>query len=225
MKAKRFISMFLSLAMSASCLVAVPFTAQASEVVAPLANIIPQGDMEDDTVSFSTTGAKSFETDPALTGDENNKVLKIDGNNPADSVTKLTIKSLTPMTAGRTYYIDFDYKVNYTTHVRVRNASFKAAIIGTNGDANAWYKLSENLSEGYTNVITPTEDTYYQDITVGNNLKGKELYIDNLAFYDITDAVEITTNTDDSVKLVAKDGLQTIDGKLMANKGSVQVLL
>ena len=195
-------------------------TINAIRIIKPLANLIPQGDMEDENAVFSTVGEKSFITEQALTTKPDNKVLKIDGTTEPDAATKLTIKSLTQMTAGRTYYIDFDYKANYN-HVRVRNADWKPEIIGVSGDANTWYRFSKMITDEDTNIITPAADTYYLDITVGNNEKGKELYIDNLVFYDITDAVEVATNTNDAASIECGDGLQTVNGELMANKGTV----
>ena len=221
MKVKKLISMFLVLSMVVSCLTALPFTAQASDVVAPLTNLIPQGDMEDSTATFTVKGTPSYATDKALTDNENNKVLKIDGSSASSNATNLTLKSLTPMTAGRTYYIDFDYKIILGSSVRVRNAAYGPAIVANNGDANTWYKFSKTIAEDYTNIITPDADTYYQDIVVGTGTKGTELYIDNLVFYDITDAVEIAANTDAAVEIVNAEGMQTVNGKLMANKGSI----
>ncbi len=220
MKYKKLLSMVLTVAMIASYLSVAPLNVAATDIQPLLTTLIPQGDMEDETAVFSTTGANTFETDEALTSNPDNKVLKIDGTTEPGSATKFTIQTLTPMTAGRTYFIDFDYKINFDSYISVRNAGWTPQITGSDSVADTWYRFSEKIAGGYTNIITPDTDTYYQDIIVGNNEAGKELYIDNLVFYDITDAVEIEF-TNDTAKITNVDGMPTVNGNFMANKGSV----
>mgnify|MGYP002512758299 CR=1 FL=1 len=99
------------------------------KVVKKLANLIPDGDMENEAATFTVKGTPSYVTDPALTGNESNKVLKIDGSSASSNATNLTLSKLTKMTAGRTYYIDFDYKIILDSSVKVRKAGYGDAIV------------------------------------------------------------------------------------------------
>ena len=225
MKFRKLISMLLSLVMIASCFVAVPFTAQASETVAPLTNLIPQGDMENGEVAgLTAVGTMNYVKDAALTGNADNHVLEVDGSSASSSATKLKFGNLVSMEAGHKYWFDFDYKVAYAARVSVR-ISGTTKIASSTTTANTWYRLSDNINTGVgfkDNVFTATEATKLEDVIVGTSgVKNTKLYIDNLEYYDITNAVEITANVADPAKFMPVEGLPTIGGKLMANKGSV----